>query len=97
MFAAPLQTSAMEMFEIIVDSITLKPLAFLAKKVLVTYLTGSKMCLWIRHSSRNSSRDISLTLSKDGIILINSLQLKFRVVNSLSISRSSKQLPEVFV
>ena len=45
----------------------------------------------------NSSRNISLTVSKDGIILMNSLYLKFRAVNCLSIIRSLKQLSKVLV
>ena len=44
------------------------------------------------HRKYNSKRDISLKTSKDEIILIDSLQFKYRPVNCLSISRSLKRL-----
>ena len=43
----------------------------------------------------NSNNNISLTACKDGIIAINYLHLKFRSVNCVSMSGSSKQLPKV--
>ena len=43
----------------------------------------------------NSNNNISLTACKDGIIAINYLHLKFRSVNCVSVSGSSKQLPKV--
>ena len=44
------------------------------------------------HRKYNSKRDISLKTIKDEIILIDSLQFKYRPVNCLSISRSLKRL-----
>ena len=44
---------------------------------------------WIQHSSLNSEIDISLAASRDVIILIHSLLLKFRSLNCLSINSCS--------
>ena len=55
------------------------------------------MCLRTQHSSWNSSRDIFLTVSKEGIILIDSLHLSLRSINCLNISRPLKQLLKVSV
>ena len=44
------------------------------------------LCRWMQHIFYNSSGDVSLIASKDGIIL------KFMSVNCLSISRSLKKL-----
>ena len=41
MFVAPLQTSTIELFAIIVDSISLKPLTFLAKKSVLDIWLGT--------------------------------------------------------
>ena len=40
---------------------------------------------------------MSLTVSKDGIILINFIHLKFRALNCLSISQPLKQLSENYL
>ena len=48
----------------------------------------AKTCASGYNSSENSSRDTFLTISRDDIILINSLHLKFRSVNCLSLSRA---------
>ena len=62
-------------------------------------LDRSRMCFcrWIQHSSWNSHGNISLAASKDGIIFINYLHLKFRSVNCISISRPLKQPSKVSV
>ena len=41
------------------------------------------ICRWMQQSSSTSDGDISLTTSKDGIILINYLHLSFRPFNCL--------------
>ena len=63
------------------------------------WLTGSRLCLyrWTQHSSQNSNKDISLTASKGGIILINYLHLKIRSVKCLCISRSIKKISKVSI
>ena len=79
------------------DSLILRSITILAKKVHLRCLTGSRMCLcgWIQHSSYKSNGFISLTASKDGVILINSFHLKFRSFNCLSINRPLSQLSKV--
>ena len=74
-----------------------KVVRFSCKKVHVRHFNGHRISLWIRRSSWVSYRDISLTLSKDGIILINSLHLKITLVNCLFFSRPLKQLSHVSV
>ena len=92
-----LQTSAVKLQENqlsgVVISVSLKLLTILAKSL--RCLTGA--ILAGGYNSRNSNGDISLTGSKDGIILINSLYLKFRSVNCLSVIRQLKQLLKVLV
>ena len=54
-----------------------------------------RICGWIKHSSWKSNEDISLAAIQDGIILTNSLHLKFRLANFLTIGRPLKQLSKV--
>ena len=86
-----LQLFTMELFAKILSNVNLKLLS-----ILIKCLTVSTMCpcRWMHHSSKG---DISLTESKNGIILISYFHLKFRSVNCLSISRPLKQSSKVSV
>ena len=55
------------------------------------------LCQWKQHISWNSNRDIFLSASKDGTILIIYFHLEFRSVKYLSISRPLKQLLKISV
>ena len=51
-----------------------------------------QVCRWIKYSSYNSNRNISLTAKKDVFISIKSLHIKCRSVNCVWIRQSLKQL-----
>ena len=76
----------------IVSNVNLELLTILSKKVQLRCLTGFRLCFcrWIQYSSKNSNGYISLTATKDRIVIINYIHLKFRSVNCLGISQTSK-------
>ena len=77
-------------FTKIVSNVDLKPLTILAKR--------STIDAWLvpEHASAGGyTVKFSLTASKGDIILMNTLHLKFRLINCLSISWPLKQLSKV--
>ena len=92
-YSQPFPTSMIDLF-CKISNVKLIQLTILTKKVHLRCLAGSRMCLckWKQHSSLNLNGDISLIASKDDIILIKLLYMKFKSVNCLSADRSLKQL-----
>ena len=85
MYSGPLQTSAVKRSLKIICKGNLKQLIILGKRYMLDDSLGKECVSQIQRSFLNLNGNVSLTTNKDGIILINSLHLKFRSINCLSI------------